>query len=141
MPTLIKSGEQVPSDELKFLPLEEWREQSTSALLLNVDDEPEASLTDAPAIAIDFGAFNDGRGLSLAVLLRTRYGFTGDLRAVGDVHHDLVHYLVRCGFSSFELAEGRDVEVALRGAAVYSRYYQASVADPAPLVSKLKKVA
>ena len=139
MPQLIKSGELVPHDAQRFLPLEDWQSNRNECLLLNVDDEPQPEHTEATAIAIDFGAFNDGRGLSLAVLLRTRLGYRGEIRAVGDVHHDLVHYLVRCGFSSFELPEGRDVEVALRGAAVYSRYYQASVT--APCADDLKKVA
>ncbi len=129
MPQLIKNGKLVDADGLEFVALEDWQTGSGHALLLQVDDEPTAELAKAPAIAIHFGAFNDGRGLSLAVLLRSRYGFEGDLRAVGDVHHDLVHYLVRCGFTSYELPDGRDVEVALRGTDVYSRYYQPCIAE------------
>ena len=141
MPQLIKNGELVDADGVEFLPLEQWREQTSAPLLLQVDDEPEVAFASAPAIAIDFSAFNDGRGLSLAVLLRTRIGFEGELRAVGDVHHDLAHYLVRCGFTSLLLPDGRDLDVALRGAGVYSRYYQPSAADPTPLERQLKAVA
>ncbi len=137
MPLLIKSGESVTHDEQVFLPLEQWLESRDQGLMLEVDDEPQAEFAEAPAIAVNFGAFNDGRGLSLAVLLRTRLNYTGDLRAVGDVHHDLVHYLVRCGYSSFELDERRDLNVALKGAAIHANYYQGSVKQPAPL----KKVA
>jgi uncharacterized protein (DUF934 family) len=139
MPQLIKNGKLTDPDGIEFVSLEAWQADSGEALLLQVDDEPDAKMAGAPAIAIHFGAFNDGRGLSLAVLLRSRHGFEGDLRAVGDVHHDLVHYLVRCGFTSYELPEGRDVTVALRGAEVYSRYYQASVAESRQ--DALKRVA
>ncbi len=129
MPQLIKKGKLTDADGMEFVALDTWHADSGNGLLLQVDDEPNSEIAKAPAIAIHFGAFNDGRGLSLAVLLRSRYGFEGDLRAVGDVHHDLVHYLVRCGFTSYELPEGRDLDVALRGASVYSRYYQPCVAQ------------
>ena len=51
----------------------DWTPESGDGLLLDASAEPEASFTSAPLIAIDFPAFNDGRGLTLAVLLRTRF--------------------------------------------------------------------
>ena len=74
-----------------------------STLKLAVDVEPETAWASASLIAVDFPALTDGRGLSLAALLRQRIGYAGDLRAVGAVHEDLLHFLLRCGFSSFEL--------------------------------------
>ena len=56
-----------------------------------------------PLIALAFPAFNDGRNYSKAELLRSRYGFTGDLRAVGDVLIDQIPHMLRCGLSSFEV--------------------------------------
>jgi uncharacterized protein (DUF934 family) len=143
MPTLIKEGT-VSSDQwftgtAPMLAPEAWRQQPGSALLLQVDSEPEEDFAKAPLIAIEFPEFKDGRGLSLGSLLRSRFGFRGDLRAVGDVHPDLVHYLIRCGFSSFVLPDGRDVAVALRGTQVYSHYYQGSVRDPQPLYRRVRR--
>jgi uncharacterized protein (DUF934 family) len=143
MPTLIKDGA-VASDhwstgDRPLLAPDAWREQPDAGLLLQVDAEPEAVFATAPLIAIEFPEFKDGRGLSLGALLRRRFGFKGDLRAVGDVHHDLAHYLIRCGFSSFVLPDGRDVAVALKGTTVYSHYYQGSVRDPEPLYRKTKR--
>lgn len=150
MPTLIKNGavatddwatglEAAPGQRVLLAP-DVWRATDTNAgLLLQVDAEPEADFITAPLIAIHFSEFKDGRGLSLAALLRSRFKYQGDLRAVGDTHHDLVHYLVRCGFSSFVLPEGRDVSIALKGATVYSHYYQSSVGDPEPLYRKIRR--
>ena len=84
-------------------------------------------------VAIHFPKFADGRGYSSAVLLRTRYGYRGELRAVGDVGRDQLFYLKRCGFDAFSLAPHRDPHAALAGLADFSVRYQGSVDDPAPL--------
>lgn len=129
MPMLIDtSGDQIV-DETPLVPLEEWTEGLNQGIVLAVDTEPNDALAKAPVIAIDFPAFTDGRGLSLAVLLRDRYGFSGDLRAIGDVQPDMLHYLVRCGFSSFEIPEGRSVETAKAAFTPYSDYYQVATAN------------
>ena len=80
------------------------------------DDEPdkvELLLPKVPLIAIRFAAMNDGRGLSLAVLLRTRFAYTGELRAIGEVHEDVLQYMRRCGIDSYQLPDGHDPAVAL----------------------------
>jgi uncharacterized protein (DUF934 family) len=109
-----------------------------------VDQEPD-ELRDAldrlPLVAIRFPALNDGRGLSLAVLLRTRHGYRGELRAIGAVHEDLTRYLLRCGFDSLLLADGRDVETALRASALDGPYYQGSVVEPRPAFRRLRRGA
>jgi uncharacterized protein (DUF934 family) len=110
----------------------EWDAGSGLGLRLPVDAEPEARFTAAPLIAIEFPNFHDGRGLSLAVLLRTRLGFTGELRAIGDVRPDLLHYLSRCGFDSFVLAEGVTVDLDDPRLAPHEQYYQASTVEPEP---------
>jgi len=56
-------------------------------------------------IALEFPKFTDGRSYSSARLLRERYGFTGELRAVGHVLLDQALFLVRCGFDAFEVGE------------------------------------
>jgi uncharacterized protein (DUF934 family) len=102
---------------------------------LNADEEPDAvadDLAERPLVAIRFPTFNDGRALSLAVLLRTRYGYQGELRAIGAVHEDLMHYMRRCGFDTFLLRDGGNVDVACRSLNAMSEYYQGSVIDPRP---------
>ena len=120
----------------------EW--QHGDALLLAVTDEPHDRFASASLIAIDFPSFSDGRGLSLAVLLRTRLGFTGELRAVGALQPDLVHYLWRCGFDSVELHGEclRLADIEYRGVlAPYSDYYQASVLEPQPAYRRIRRGA
>ncbi|MFH1818026.1 MAG: DUF934 domain-containing protein [Pseudomonadota bacterium] len=68
-------------------------------------------------IAVDFPKFTDGRGYSIATQLRTRYGYTGELRAIGDVLCDQFFFMIRCGFSTLQPHEGRynraQIEAAL----------------------------
>lgn len=56
-----------------------------------------------PLVALVFPAFNDGRSYSKAELLRTRYAYRGEIRAVGDVLTDQIPHMLRCGFSSLEV--------------------------------------
>jgi uncharacterized protein (DUF934 family) len=121
---------QAPDPEL--LAPEAWQPHAAQGLLLTVDSEPEARFAGASLIAIDFPVFHDGRGLSLAVLLRSRAGFTGELRAVGDVHPELIHYLRRCGFDSLRLPEARTLHAADPRLAPYTYYYQACALESRP---------
>ena len=123
------------STDTAWVSLEEF--QPNAALLLDVDAEPQAAWASARLIGIDFPALTDGRGLSLAALLRQRVGFTGDLRAVGAVHEDILHFMLRCGFTSFELADDRDPEIVLGQLAPDSQHYQTSVINPLPALVRL----
>jgi uncharacterized protein (DUF934 family) len=87
-------------------------------------------------VAVQFPKFTDGRGYSTAALLRTRYGYRGELRAFGDLGRDQLFYLVRCGFDAFKLAPHHDTAAALAAFADFSVRYQGSVDDPAPLFRK-----
>ena len=84
-------------------------------------------------VAVHFASFADGRGHSMARLLRERHGFGGEIRAVGDVFKETLFYLSRCGFDAFVLRPGESVEEALKGFDVFSEAYQASVERPSPL--------
>jgi len=57
-------------------------------------------------LVLAFPKFADGRGFSLARLARERYGFAGELRAVGDILFDRVAYMLRCGFDSLDISNG-----------------------------------
>jgi uncharacterized protein (DUF934 family) len=62
-------------------------------------------LLDRPMIALSYGKFADGRAFSYSRLLRTRLGYVGEIRAVGDVLFDEIGYMVRCGFDTFEVKD------------------------------------
>ena len=103
---------------------------------LSGDDEPAeiaADLQHFQIVAVEFASFTDGRGYSIGRLLRERYGWRGELRAIGDVQRDQLFYLTRCGFDAFDLREGEDVETALTAFDDFSDGYQASVDRPLPL--------
>jgi uncharacterized protein (DUF934 family) len=87
-------------------------------------------------IGVHFPKFADGRGYSTAVLLRTRYGWRGELRAFGDVGRDQLNELRRTGFDAFSLAPHRDPEAALASLAPFKLPYQGAVDDPQPLFRK-----
>lgn len=128
-----------------IVPLALWQAERDALLAregalgvwLEAGEEPEAIAQDLhhfALIGVHFPAFSDGRGLSCAALLRTRFGFDGELRALGDVSRDLLPYMRRCGFDSFLIPEYRDAEHALAGLKGHiRRFYQASVTEPEPL--------
>ncbi len=77
-------------------------------------------------IALEFQTFRDGRPYSTARLLRQRWGFRGELRAVGDVLRDQFLFMHRCGFDAFEVADERAVEGWRKAMAEFSVFYQAA---------------
>lgn len=83
-------------------------------------------------IALDFPVFKDGRSYSHARLLRDRFGYTGELRAVGDILRDQLFFLRRCGFDSFQLREDKDIENALKGFSDFSVTYQTAADGAVP---------
>lgn len=110
------------------------------------DQDPqdlEADLPKLPVVALDFPQFVDGRGSSLAVLLRTRLNYTGEVRAIGDVLRDQFNYYVRCGFTALQPREGRytdeQLEAAIAGINDFSEPYQASVLHPQPLFRRVDR--
>ncbi len=115
----------------RFVTLAEWlagtNEGSDIGLVLMPTDDPTLLMGKTiglKLIAIEFAKFNDGRGYSIANLLRTRVGFEGEVRAVGDVLIDQLFAMARCGFDSFALREGQDIDRALRAFEDFPAVYQ-----------------
>ena len=76
---------------------------------LRSDEEVEVLAYDLPRIAVvalEFPKFRDGRPYSNARILRERYGYKGEVRAVGDVLREQAGFMLRCGFDAFEPADG-----------------------------------
>lgn len=110
--------------------------KSDMGVWLDSDQGPEALepyLAELCIIAINFPKFVDGRGYSYARLLRERFAFEGDVVAIGDVLHDQLFYMKRCGFNVFAIADGKDAEAALAGLTDFSESYQTAVDQPSPL--------
>ena len=86
-----------------------------------------------PLIAINFPKFADGRGFSLATLLRERYNFNGEIRAVGGFIRDQLYLLSRCGFNAFKFSEDTDLSEAAKSLEDFSETYQVSADQEKPL--------
>jgi uncharacterized protein (DUF934 family) len=83
-------------------------------------------------VALDFPKFRDGRAYSAAALLRERYGFTGEVRAVGDVLRDQALLMLRCGFDAFEPADGATLEDWSHALHRFRHVYQAAADRRSP---------
>ncbi|MDZ7588621.1 MAG: DUF934 domain-containing protein [Parasphingorhabdus sp.] len=86
-------------------------------------------------VEVDFPVFGDGRGYSAAQILR-EHGYTGELRAAGDVLVDQIAYMRRCGFDSFAPEKSLDPAVMERLAALYPQVYQKTNDRAAPIWAK-----
>ena len=123
----------VPSNAI--VPYEQLEQTQSTAVWLEGDFEIEEvgeKLSSLDLIAIHFPMFADGRGLSLATLLRTRFHFTGQLRAFGEVQPDLTPFMLRCGFDEFVLKNHTEAETAIKCMAAMTDFYQGSVVEPEP---------
>jgi uncharacterized protein (DUF934 family) len=147
---LLPAGAPIPASGDVIVPLDVWAEWIKNpdparlgqvGVLLRSDELPQqiVALERAPLVAIEFPKFVDGRGYSSARLLRDRLGYTGELRAVGDVLHDQLFYMSRVGFNSFALKAGKDIEGALSAFNDFSVAYQAAADDPRPLFRRVSR--
>ena len=106
------------------------------SLILNGDADLESlsdDLSGFEVIAVNFPAFADGRGYSLARLLKERYDFQGEIRAIGDVLLDQLYFMKRCGFDTFLLKDGLEAEKALKFFDTFSDPYQLAYDVQTPL--------
>jgi len=102
---------------------------------LEPEDEVEAlegRLDEVDLVALAFPKFRDGRAFTSARLLRERLGFTGEVRAVGDVLLDQAGFMVRCGFDAFSPADGSTVEAWAAAAGRHRHVYQRAADARAP---------
>ena len=91
-------------------------------------------LVTRPIVAINFPVFMDGRGFSLARLLRERYQYKGEIRAIGHVIRDQLCYLKRCGFNAFSFSDKSiNLDAAVISLNDFTEAYQTSVDIPQPL--------
>ncbi|NVD99915.1 DUF934 domain-containing protein [Massilia sp. BJB1822] len=133
---------QVPAGKV-IVPLQVWLNQRAAlearadiGVWIASDERPEAlkgELDRFGVVAVDFPKFTDGRGYSIAYNLRTRLGYKGELRAIGDVLRDQLFSMHRVGFNAYATRPDRSIHDALKGLTVFSETYQASVDEQQPL--------
>ena len=132
-----------------IVPLQVWLQQRDAlqqraeiGVWLASDERPEELKNDIDkfsVIAVDFPKFSDGRGYSIAYNLRARLGYTGELRAIGDVLRDQLFYMQRVGFNAFAPRPDRKIEDALKGLTDFSEVYQTSVDQKLPLFRRVQR--
>lgn len=97
-------------------------------LVASVED-----INSLPVIAVHFPRPVDGRGFTIATLLRTRFGYRNEIRSIGDVLRDQLFYMKRCGFDAFKIRSDRSAEEALASLRDFSEPYQGAVDNPLPV--------
>lgn len=120
-----------------FLALAAEGEESGFGVLIQPADDVRrlaGHLERIALVAVAFPAFNDGRAFSHASLLRSRLGFAGEVRAVGDVLIDQIPLMLRCGIDSFAVTNAtalkRLAENRLPGIANHYQPTVKTAADP-----------
>lgn len=94
-----------------------------------------------PLIAVFVERFPDGRIFTIGNLLRTRYGYKNELRAVGDVLRDQLFFLKRSGFNSYLIRADRSAEDALASLNDFSQPYQGAVDEALPVWRRVQRQA
>lgn len=132
-----------------IVPLAVWQAQRAHlagrpalGVWIGADERPEqlkGELDRFAVVAVDFPKFTDGRGMSIAFNLRRRLGYTGELRAIGDVLRDQLFSMQRVGFDAFAPRPDRSIDDALKGLSVFSEVYQASVDQALPLFRRTRR--
>ncbi|MGX1306712.1 uncharacterized protein (DUF934 family) [Amorphus suaedae] len=143
--TRLEGDAPVPDDGHVLLPAARWLAERDSlaarnhplGIVIGAGDRIEdvaADLDRFEVVAVDFPAYTDGRGYSAARLARDRYGYKGELRAVGNVLADQISLMARCGFDTFAVTKpaARQV-VADGGVPDVPVYYQPATRAEAPV--------
>ena len=113
--------------------------ESQVAVRLSATDEPadlQDDLGKLPMIVLQLTNYVDGRCYTQAFWLRKRYGYTGDIRVIGEVYRDQLNFLERVGVTQFELTKDQDPQDALNGFGEFSVLYQPSADEGQNIFSR-----
>lgn len=106
----------------------------------DVEELPEEDRHQLPVIGVNFPAFADGRGFSTARILRDRYGYQGEIRALGHFMRDQLFFLQRCGCNAFAPTNPwPDLESSVESLRDFSEPYQAASDIAAPLFRRQQR--
>jgi uncharacterized protein (DUF934 family) len=128
-------AEGMPEQGPVIVSLEQWQAQRERLLArraplgirLRSDQTPALVAEDLQhfaLVALEFPRFRDGRAYSYARLLRERYGFEGEIRAVGDVLMEQLMFMLRVGFDAFGISEQNPLEAYRTAVGEFSVWYQ-----------------
>ena len=140
-------AETIPPSGPVIVSLAQWQAQRDAllkrgaplGLRLHSDQSPEVIADDVQhfaMIALEFPKFRDGRAYSYARLLRERYGFKGEIRAVGEVLREQAFHMVRCGFDAFVPTDGSDPGAWAGAVHRYRHVYQRGADDRVPVFAE-----
>ncbi|MBL8200547.1 MAG: DUF934 domain-containing protein [Chromatiales bacterium] len=128
---------ELPAGVPLIISLEQWQVRRDELLArgqplglrLRSDQSPTRIADDLAhfaVVALEFPKYRDGRAYTHARILKERLGYTGEIRAVGDVLQEQLHFMQRCGFNSFDVV-APDAEQAWRTVAGdHTVWYQAT---------------
>ena len=139
---------EIPPTGAVIVSFEQWQAQRDALLergtplgiRLHSDQSPELVADDLghfALVALEFPKFRDGRAYSYARLLRERYGFKGELRAVGEVLLEQLFFMLRTGFDAFEIESANPLSDYRTALADFSVWYQPT-ADGRPTAMQLR---
>jgi uncharacterized protein (DUF934 family) len=142
-------AEAIPPSGPVIVSLAQWQAQRDALLArgtplgirLHSDQSPEVIASDVEhfaLVALEFPKFRDGRAYSYARLLRERYGFKGELRAVGDVLMEQLFFMVRTGFDAFDLQQSPDPVAAFETALKDFTVWYQPTGDGRPTAMQLR---
>jgi uncharacterized protein (DUF934 family) len=118
---------------LEPLPFAEWQQRPAWPAVSLSNTDPVEDLVPHVGrlrlIVLQFPKFSDGRAYSQARLLRGRMGYTGELRASGNVLQDQALFMLRCGFDSFESEQAGFGEALAKARSLFSVVYQPAEDD------------
>jgi len=145
----VEADEALPESGGVIVSLARWQSDRESLIardsevgVLLASDESPSEIADDLAhlavVALDFPAFTDGRAYSSARLLRERYSYAGEVRAVGDVLIEQLHFMDRAGFNSFMLDSDQPVE-DWKGAQADMEVWYQPTGDARPTANQLRR--
>lgn len=134
---IIKDVDGLTLHDDQILPYAYWlaqkdtikQSQNRIAIWLDSHDDIDSISQDLDSIhliALNFPKFGDGRAFTMAHLLQDKYGFNGEIRAIGHPIADQAQFLFRCGVDSIDIPDGQDAEIWVKEATRMSRFYQKS---------------
>jgi len=135
--TRVAADAPLPDDEALLVPYAVWKEHRVALMarngrlgvLLAADQPPQLIADDLDRldlVALEFPTFKDGRAYSYARLLRERYGYDKELRAVGHVLRDQFSFMHRCGFDAYECADAKAADGWATALSEISQVYQSA---------------
>ncbi|WP_120495986.1 DUF934 domain-containing protein [Kiloniella sp. EL199] len=141
---------EVPAGASVIVSLDRWKNEKETLIdlglelgvLLESNESPELiedDLNKLSLVALNFPAFGDGRAYSYARILKERYGFEGEVRAVGDVLYDQIQLMQRCGFDTLDIESEATLRSLNRNKSADVNVFYQPTGDGEATASSLRK--